>query len=343
MLGVALTAQRAGWGSGPLEIILRTTSAVTYETYQTPAFSWINNTDYSSQSQFNWWNNGNIDTQGYTSLTGYNNKNSTSFITFKLNMPEGLTSNEGIKIDTKFNGGGADFTTNWAWVCGYTTPAPLQINVPTGAGIALPGTDYQAYNDRWLTVVACSSDTSANFSDWSTTSPQGDWYFRTAIFDTETGELITKGDLRGQQPMGWPFDLADWMTVLSPDRVSTNRLDDYSYSYGGLTDSQPNIDLAVTNYWVAMGTMFDPLSVADTSWRTIRPSAQIGNAVAWFNGQMCEYGNDAGYTNAWVTPSGMDLWTPETAGRQMVLIRDNSGNATIFNAKYSTDIPKNTG
>jgi hypothetical protein len=341
MLGVALNAQRAGWGEQPFQVNITTDTTITQALYQTPSFSWLNNEDYPpSVNNFSRWEYGNIDTAGYADLAGYNNNRWTWLITFRLNLPAGLTSNQGVKIDTKFTGSDGNFTTNWAWVHGYGTPVRLQINCPFSGGIEMPASGYDAYNDQWLTAVSISSNTSASYTNWSGTGT-GAYYQRTAVFDTETGALISKSDIAtNTRNLGFPTNLATWMSSAG-NVVSTDRSVTYSYSIAGLTDSQANCDIRITNYWVSVGTMFDPLTETDTSWLTTRPSETIGNAQAWFNGVFTQAGNTAGYDAAWGEPSDADRWTAATTDRQIRLLEAATGNSTVYNDKYSsTIIPK---
>ena len=137
--------------------------------------------------------------------------------------------------------------------------------------------------------------------------------------------------------MGIPTNLATWMSSAG-NVINTERGNGTSYSISGLTDTQANCDIRITNYWVSIGTMFDPLTETDTSWLTTRPSETIGNAQAWFNGVFTEAGNTASYATAWGVPSDADRFTPATADRQIQLLGSGTGNSTVYNDKYSTTI-----
>lgn len=346
MLGVALTAQRAGWGGEipppPQVISITSQSAIQYELYQEPSFSWMYDDSGAGPQIFPTFAVGNIDLSGYADLPGFNNRRSCQIITFNLYMPPGLSTNDGIKFDTRFRGGDGDFTTNWAWVSGYSEIVRLQINCAAAGGIEMPDTGYDAYNGRWLTIVAAVSETAESFTNFTGTGFMPVSFRRTAVFDTETGELLAKDDFAGSDhPGGVPSNLAQYMSdagnILSTDRNNVEP----SWNLGG-QPPEAGVEIKFSNYWVSWGTTFDPLSVSDRSWLTTRPNAQIGDAVAWVNGTFADYGNTANFQTAWATHGERDLFTPDDADRGMDLIQYD-GNSAIFNAQYSTDVPRSKG
>lgn len=351
-IGMGRASEYAGWWSGgPAQVTMSSASTLGYEVYQTPSFSWdntIGNGTYPDNTYISRLALGNVDLTGYTALAGYEKKRSTIMMTFKLNLPSGLTINQGIKQDTKFVGDDGDFTTNMAWVHGYGATVKLQINWPTGASIEMPATGYQAYNDRWLTIVGSSSDTYTNYTNWAGSTSLAANYARTAVYDTETGELIAKNDTaNGTIPLGYPSNLTTWISN-GGNVISTDRNDNYSWSISSsLPDTQPDCDFKIANFWVSFGTMWDPVTqkaAGETTWLTTRPNKTIGSAQAWFNGQFAGANADSGYTNVWSIDSDMDNFTPDLTGHGMDLIYNGTGNSTVFNDRYSTtDIPKSRG
>lgn len=351
MLGAAQASQYAGWWSDrPPSVVMSATGALGYEVYQTPSFSWENNTGdgtYPTNTYITTLALGNVNVSSYSSLSGFNNNKWTMVMTFKLHMATGLTTNQGIKMDNKFQGASGDFTTNMAWVAGYNSPVKLQINWPGDGAIELPATGYDAYNDQWLTLVATCSNSSSDYLQWSGTGT-GSYYHRTCVYYTDTAELIKQYDtVSSTRPLGFPTAFDTWFTSAGGN-ISTNRSDSYSYSLGGtLPDTQSGCTIKIANYWFAFGTMFDPImqkAAGDSSWLTTRPSKTIGTAEAWFNGQMATVGNTASYANVWSTTNSMDNFTPTESGHQVGLIINGTGNSTVFNARYSTtDIPKSSG
>lgn len=351
MLGAALASQYAGWwsqGNASISVAVTASSTASYALEQSPSFSWLNIKTSGTSTPPGVFGTiavpaaGNMAVGNVTSLSSYNNYRWTQFITFALDYPTGIAQNDGFKYDQKFQGNSGDFTTNFAWVRGYSGGNELELNWP-GVEAAIFPEDYANYNGRWMTAVGSVSNTASSFSNWTGPTTGSTYYARLAVFDTETGQLIVKTD-SGQsgRPLGFPTDFATWITSAG-NNISTTRTDAYSWSLG---EGNPtaNCKIAVTNIWTSFGTMFDPLTESDTSWRTTRPSATIGNATAWFNGQFGNVANTTGYANAWATASGMDRFTPQDTDVQINLITGNNGNSTVFNDRYSTtNVPISTG
>jgi hypothetical protein len=350
MLGLGRASQYAGWWNqgGPAQVTMNSVASVNYAVEQTPSFSWLNVPDSSTtpivgapgrQALFA---AGNINAANVSSQTGYNNNNWTTVCTFAIDYPTtGLVDNDGYKYDQKFQGDGSDFTSNMAWVIANDN-VKLRINWPGVPSNDFPGS-YTSYNGRWLTIVGSVSNDKANFAGWAGPAGTYNYYTRFLTVDTETGEQISlRDDAYDTRLSGLPADFATWISNASGN-ISTERSDAYSYSIGGGSSGYPEEYLRIANYWVSWGTMFDPLTVTDTSWRTTRPSSQFGNATAWLNCQFAEYGNTSGYAEVWSVTSGMDRFTPQTSPEQMDLIQ-YSGNSTVFNDLYSsTDKPISRG
>jgi hypothetical protein len=172
-----------------------------------------------------------------------------------------------------------------------------------GPGLNLPG-DYDQYMNQWLTIVYCGSETTASFTNWNQQAGTTGTYQRIAAFDTVTGALIAKRDF--QSTYSYP-NIQNW-----PDTTPANTTGTYGYAANGSGDGPGAVsgdwyDGRTSNYWVSFGTMFDPLTTTNTSWRTTRPTAVIDTGVAWLNLQMTAY-EDAG-TEHYVTVSGQDLYS----------------------------------
>ena len=342
MLGLGRASQYAGWWSGgPAQVTMKSVTSLNYKVEQTPSFSWLGVPDSSTgpvqgaPGRTAIFSAGNVNAANVASQTGYNNYNWTQVMTFAISYPTtGLVSNDGYKYDQKFQGNGGDFTSNFAWVVKYTGNQ-LTINWPGTPSILLPATNYYDYNDRWLTLVVSISNDKTNFSNWTGGTSTGTYYCRMLVVDTNTGAKVAQSDTaQSGRPMGMPDDFASWISNAGGN-ISTTRSDPYSYSLNNGSSAYPQEYLRIAGYWVSFGTMFDPLTVTDTSWRTTRPSNQFGNATAWLNCQFGDYGNTAGYDTAWSVTSDQDRFTPATTGHQMDLIQ-YGGNSTAFNDRYST-------
>lgn len=351
----AFNGYLAATNGGTNRVLIDATSAMTLGVTQSPSYSWI---QQSNTSQY-WWKNYNLyddssgymALSGYPSISGYNNNKFTHFMTMKLYLADGLTDNQGIKMDMRFKDTGWDyFTSNFAYVYGYNTPVRLQINFPMVPGTEMPEGDYQNYNGRWLTIVGSASNVSTDFSNWTGGSATGsqDQATRLTIFDTETGELLQRSDAwqTRSNVIGLVPNISTWIANASGN-ISTNQSDNISWSINGPAGAPAgNSTITITNYWMSLGTMFDPIAESinesNTSWRTTRPSRQIGNAHAWINMQSTTIGNEADYVRAWGDSSGMDTYV-QANNRQINLI-DFDGNTVVFNNRYSTtDVPKTTG
>lgn len=344
MLGTALASQYAGWwssqGNASISVTMTGSADLSYAMSQSPAFSWRNIPAAGNglPGTFAVFAPGNIAAGNVAGSSSYNNNRWTHVFTAAIDYPTGLVNNDGWKYDQKFDGGGGTFTSNFAWVANGS--GGLQINAPQQTSVTVPGA-YGDYNNKFITVVSSVSNTSASYTNWAG-SGSGAYYSRLAVFDTETGNLLVKSDtVDNTRTNGMPTDFATWISSAG-NNISTVRNDAYAWSIdaGGPT---ANCNFRMSGIWASFGEMFDPLTESDTSWRTTRPSATIGNASAWFNGQFANYGNTAGYAEVWGNVSSMDRFTPQTSPEQIDLIQF-SGNSTQFNDRYSdTIVPTTSG
>lgn len=308
MLGLGRASQYAGWWSGqPPTVTFTTASALVYENKQTPSYSLlIGSTNASSPAKA--WNInslGNYDLTNYDLNTAFNNERYTIVLTVKLTWPTtGVPSGDNVTYtitnEVKDNGNINYLTSNILLQTGDV----LDFGTLFGGGsLVLPGT-YDQYMDQWLTIVYCGSETSASFTNWNQTAGTTGTYQRLAVFDTVTGVLLGKRDFRSTY--SYP-SIENW-----PDTTPANTTGTYGYFANG-SGSGPGAvsgdwyDGRTSNYWVSFGTMFDPLTTTNTSWRTTRPTAVIDTGVAWLNLQMTAY-EDAG-TEHYVTVSGQDLYS----------------------------------
>jgi len=94
-------------------------------------------------------------------------------------------------------------------------------------------------------------------------------------------------------------------------------------------------DTRIAGSWVALGTMFDPLSETNTSWRTALPMETIGTAQSWINIQFSRY-QDAGavFPKFYGNASGQDLYS-ESSNQ---VIKYGTVDQAAFDVGYSDTI-----
>ena len=308
MLGLARASQLAGWGSGgpPKAAFSSITSALNYENYQRPSYSILTGY-FLPDIAIN--NTGNYDLTGYGGLAAFNNQKSTQMVTLRLtwptsSIPSGDFVSAALANEFKLTGGTLYYN---ASIYLANTNTTLRISHSTsgaGSNLDLPGS-YTQYVDRWLTVVWSTSNSQSDFTNWTGSGNSGH-YARTAVYDTVTGALLGRVDFRGT------FDYPNFATVPNTFPASSNFGANTQYlatnCFGSGSEERP-YRYRLANWWFAIGTMWDPLTVTDTSWRTNRPSRDIGTARAWYNIQMTDYVSDFTPTQNFIKTSGMDLYS----------------------------------
>lgn len=321
MLGVALTAQRAGWGGGPVIINISSQSAVSYECYQTPAFS--------LNLGMTTWDDNEVDLTGYTSLPGYQNGKYTLAFNWRPNYSDldyasgtylGNIGRFHVVDVTQLAGPG--FAVYCSAGISYNTPKELQItygidNEGLGGAaftVEFPGA-YADWMGGWYMVVVSVSPNVGDFTSWSAPGfASGDRYVRIAIYDQETGELIVKKDERWNAITEPDVaNLANPLLSIDPYDTTTDCFEQRVFNSG----SVPILENLISNHWFSYGTMWDPLSIdqATEAWRTTRPSRDIGSARAWVNMQTTEQVTTGTTPNElyWVGLSGRDLYSDPNA------------------------------
>lgn len=342
MLGAGRASQYAGWWTGKPTAKMTVPVALNQAVYQTPSFSFQYGQNNYNSSQYP--SDAVIDLSTFDSVPNSNNKRFALFTTFQLNLESGIAPGAGNYIvgftnDARFAQGtaypGTDFWGLNTFVQFRDNEFDVTGRIETSNGIDrvtfdLPG-GYEAYNNRWLTFAMCGAESPTLFSNW-TAATNTSRYIRTALWDTETRELLQV------------LDLATNLNV--PDFVQyANQVDDLPFNISGEYGMRDQISIDAffpdgaqpirfVQQWAAYGTMFDPAEPPDTSMFTTRPGSQLGNAVAWYNTQFVEYVTDG--TNYSVKDQGASLYNQ--ADDEMLQIGTNS---TTFNGGYSTtEIPK---
>lgn len=309
MLGAARASQYAGWwSSGPPSVTFTADGNLAYTNAQTPSYSLLSGVGGSPANSFDIVSDGNYNLTGYTSLSNYNVQRSTLVFTVYLTWPtSGIGSSVNVSYtqynELKDNGTILYYNPTVA-LTNSNTQLSITAAVPGGGTtITLPG-GYAQYMNRWLTIVWSSSETQNSFTNWTSLSTSGA-YCRTAVFDTEFGTLLSKADYRST----WAYPALGSF----PTTLPANNSGSYGLFSGGFgSGSDPNYyNARFSNVWTAFGTMFDPLTTTNTSWRTTRPSSTIDTGVAWQNLQLTNFTTASGqyYINA----QGQDLFS-QTSG-----------------------------
>jgi hypothetical protein len=318
MLGVALNAQRAGWGEQPFQVNITTDTTITQALYQTPSYSFLFNA-----SDRNWdVNAGDYDLTGYSSISGFNNRRFTALMNLYFPWPSGLSDGYyGNPINWEFDQTGQPSTLYFNIFLDIISGS-LRIGTGYNSGsptVTLPGA-YTDYTDRWLTIVSCGAETSSVYSNYAATNT-GSNYLRLCVFDTNTGALLGKTDERDDASR---CNIAAYGNSVSSVGSDADSVNVNGYSGGGEQIRQ-------AGFWYSFGTMFDPLTETSDVWLTTRPGAVVGNATAWLNSTATTYDDDGTYY--WMNQD-TDIFTPDTAGRRV----DIADGAAAFTTGYSTTI-----
>jgi len=285
MLGMGRASQYAGWWAtgGPISVDMPVQTELGTVVYQEPAYSFLQN-----NTSRNWQINpsGSYNLTGYSSLSGFNNRRYTVVNTVYLPWPSGLSDNyygSALAMSLKQTGqsnrsfdGGFNISSGALVITyGYSNSVPL---------LTLPGA-YTNYTNRWLTIVNCGAETSSVYTNWSTVSTAGDNYIRLAVYDTETGELLGKTDVRDTAGR---MNISAYSTSVSADPSNADSISVNGFGGGDQQYRQ-------SNFWFSLGTMFDPETETADSWRTTRIPETIGTAKAWISQSFTTYATDGSF------------------------------------------------
>ena len=342
MLGAARASEYAGWwsGSNP-SVTFTTTSDLAYTNFQTPSFSILTGVGGSPAGGWDIVGTGNYNLTGYTALTNYNVQRSTQLFTCYIEWPtSGIPSSAfvGYTLANELEDNGSPLYYNpTLGLTNSNTQLKIGLGVPGGGQDLTLSGGYAQYMNRWLTFVWSSSETQSSYTNWSLASGGGSSgaYCRTAVFDTELGTLIDKRDFRNT----WSYPALGSFPTTTP----ANNSGSYglaSNGFGSGPDSGGTYyNVRFSNWWLSIGTMFDPLTTTNTTWRTTRPSGTIDTGVAWQNLQLTNYEFVSPGTY-YVTTQGQDLYS-QTNNRAA---KDTGWGSSDWTTAYSdTLITKDTG
>ena len=319
MLGVALTAQRAGWAIGPPKVTILVTTTVSQVVYQTPSFSFAQGVS-SGNRFFVSSDDSSYDITGYTSQAAFNNARYTSLSTFYLPWDTGQA-----------NGTYATPINAVLKQSGNTT-AQIQVTAAVSSGNVVIAGGYNTsqsitlgnialYANRWMTVVSTGAETSSVFSGW--TGGSGTNYNRVAVYDTQTGENLGLLDYVDSTAR---LAITGYANSVSANISATT-------SVAMTAQGSATRDMRLAGQWHSLGTMFDPQTETDREWLTLRIPQIVGTGNAWSNTYQ---GGNNYYLN-----NHLDLLV--TAGAENKAGVLTTGGTTTFNAFQSTtNIPKDT-
>ena len=312
MLGLARHAQYAGWGTGPLKPKFAVNSRVDKTIYSNTAYSLL---DVS-------WNLGPNESGTYVDLSNLDNATDyhdyKSLISFTFYMPSSEFTGT---LTGGFSGGSWSFNSPFYTMqaggnsCTRNVTAWFQNNVLRVGGGAInfgqsdasgyyywPWTDigtYTDYTDTWLTLVYASSDDSADFAGYDTStntraSPttSGPIHQRLSLYKTNTGELIKSVDANSIAISNW-VAVSDY-TSQSSVGISTGDSEHFiAQSFGN-----GQTRLRWSNFWFTQGQMIDPgaiqMGTIESSLFSQEPSPALGNNVTAI---LCSGLHDFDYTD----------------------------------------------
>lgn len=312
MLGAARASEYAGWWSGGNpSVTFTTTSDLAYTNFQTPSFSLLSGVGSSPAGSWNIIGTGNYDLTGYTTLTNYNVQRSTIIFTCYIPWPtSGIPSAAfvGYTLANELEDNSSVLYYNPILsLTNSNTNLQITQGVPGGNQTLTLSGGYAQYMNRWLTIVCSSSETQNSYTSWDLASGGGSSgaYCRTAVFDTELGTLIDKRDFRNT----WSYPALGSFPTTTPANTSSGAYGLDSNAFGSGPDSGGTYyNVRFSNFWLSIGTMFDPLTTTNTTWRTTRPSGTIDTGVAWQNLQLTNYEFVSPGTY-YVTTQGQDLYS----------------------------------
>ena len=293
MLGTARASQYAAfWNTGLDSVDFSSTSTLNTTSYQTPQYAFLTaNEDGSLYQRFVGENT--LDLTGLTGFTGFNNLRSARIAHVYLPSSTWGSLSDSVSIASNYvqlvDPAGSEY--NFTSTIGIGTTSSvrrLQIQACHGSGseqnaLSLTGA-YTQYLDRWLTLIVVAAETSTVYTSWTGGVPGTKTQAtRACVFDQLTGDLLGKEDFWRPTTTTSPvyptlsgIGNTVYFDANTFDSATIYRLESRIYS-------AISSDYQVGGMWFGLGTMFDPLSETNTSWRTAKPAGTIGNARAWVN------------------------------------------------------------
>ena len=311
MLGIGRASEYAGWwNTGLKSVAFSSTSKLTPTIRRVNSYSFATRDTNSGQfGIFGISPAGSLNLASLTGYTGYNYKRSVNVVHFYPNTSTwtGYGNGQYSTVRQQF--------TNSAGTSSNNFDIQLQVS---GTSLIVNGYNYSytlpaavsTYYNKWMSVVVSTAETSSVFTSW-TGGTVTDMALRIAVYNTLTGALIGKQDQAvnsSQMPGDWATQYGTTLTVAQSFAANSY----YYYCYGiGLDTDATTATTPIGGLWFAWGTMFDPLSATDTSWRTAAPNSQIGQAIPFLQSQFTGYNTtgtpaNTAYNNS---PAGISLYS----------------------------------
>ena len=311
MLGLGRASEYAGWwNTGLKSVSFSSTSKLTPTIRRVNSYSYATRDTNSGQFGISGISPaGSLNLASLTGYTGYNYKRSTQVVQFYPNSATWSGYGNGTYSTVR-----QQFTNSAG-----TTKQQFDINLQvTGTSLAVNAYNYaytlpaavSTYYNKWMTVVVSTAETESVFTSWSAGTIT-DMGLRIAVYNTQTGALIGKQDSlvsSTNMPGNWATDYGTTLSVAQSFAANSY----YYFCYGiGLDTDATTATTPIGGVWFAWGTMFDPLSATDTSWRTAAPNSQIGQAIPFLQSQFTGYNTtgspaNAAYNNS---PAGISLYS----------------------------------
>jgi len=316
MLGIGRASEYAGWWNQGLKSVAFSSTSTVSQTIRRPtSYSFATRDTNSGSFGISGISPaGSLNLSGLTGYTGYNQLRSTQVVQWYPNSATWTGYGNGTYSTCRQQFTNAAGTTkNQFDIALQVTSTSLAVQAYSGS-YTLPGLS-SSYYDAWMTVVVSTAETESVFTSWSAGTIT-DMGLRIAVYNSLTGALIGKSDSlvsSTNMPGNWATDYGTTLTVAQSFVANS-----YYYTcYGIGTDSAATTATTpVGGLWFAWGTMFDPLSATDTSWRTAAPASQIGNAIPFLQSQFTGYNPPASpgafqpYFNT--SPANVSLYSQST-------------------------------
>lgn len=353
MLGMGRASEYAGWWSGgPAQVTMQSVSTLDYTLTQSPAFSLLSSLDDSTLSSYE------LESTGYSDLAllpVYNdNKGWTLATTFYLDWNVSQINSGGNRVygffhTVKFCQGASYPSTDFNSINCFAQMSSGNLYITSrietqNSGIyrnftPLPGS-WELYNQRWMTLIYCSSQNPATFSNY-TGGGFGAYNTRSCLYDTQTGQKLQTLDLVAPGSISFP-GMTDWTyqsgspPELPANLNSSDGFQAFSQAPGGPSPSQKN---RIGMMWGTFGSAFDPAVLPSTGILTNRPPQVLGNSTACYNIPFADYVAGSGSDPYYIANSDMDVFNSSN-NRSLNITSGN--NATQFGNSYSSTIIPNT-